>query len=91
MPGDDQDVDKAVVDWLIAVTGNEELVLAHYDEMDVDTVERLGYRVGESLCELLWTDKQNPNPTLIKGRRTCNQFGATFYNRSRSASIGKGN
>ena len=41
MFGDDRDGDKAVMDWLIAVTDNEELVLAHYDEMDTGTIERL--------------------------------------------------
>lgn len=39
--GDDRDGDKAVMDWLVAVTDNEELILAHYDEMDTDTIERL--------------------------------------------------
>lgn len=39
--GDDRDGDKAVFDWLVAVTDDESLVRAHYDEMDTDTIERL--------------------------------------------------
>ena len=39
--GDDRDGDKAAMDWLIAVTDNEELILAHYNEMDTEIVERL--------------------------------------------------
>lgn len=39
--GDDRDGDKAVMDWLIAVTDDEELVLAHYDEMDTGLIEKM--------------------------------------------------
>ena len=39
--GDDRDGDKAVMDWLIAVTDNEELIVEHYDEIDTGTVEKL--------------------------------------------------
>ena len=39
--GDDRDGDKAVMDWLIAATDNEELILAHYDEMDTGTIEKI--------------------------------------------------
>lgn len=39
--GDDRDGDKALMDWLIAVTDNEQLVLDNYDEMDTELIERL--------------------------------------------------
>ena len=39
--GDDRDGDKAVMDWLIAVTDNEELIVENYDEIDTGTVEKL--------------------------------------------------
>lgn len=39
--GDERDGDKALMDWLIAATDNEELVLAHYDEMDTGTIEKI--------------------------------------------------
>lgn len=39
--GDDRDGDKALMDWLIAVTDNPELIMAHYDEIDTEIVEKL--------------------------------------------------
>ena len=39
--GDGRDGDKALMDWLIAVTDNPDLVTAHYDEMDTGTIEQL--------------------------------------------------
>lgn len=39
--GDDRDGDKAVMDWLIAVTDDESLILAHYNEMDTAVIEKL--------------------------------------------------
>lgn len=39
--GDDRDGDKALMDWLIAVTDDAELVRANYDAMDTGTVEQL--------------------------------------------------
>lgn len=39
--GDDRDGDKAVYDWLVAVTDDEDLIREHYDSMDTDTIERL--------------------------------------------------
>lgn len=41
MFGDDRDGDKAVYDWVVAVTDDEDLVRAHYDEMDTETIERI--------------------------------------------------
>lgn len=41
MFGDDRDGDKAVYDWLVAVTDDEDLIRDHYDSMDTDTIERL--------------------------------------------------
>lgn len=38
---DDRDGDKALMDWLIAVTDNEEFVTGHYDEFDTEIIERL--------------------------------------------------
>lgn len=39
--GDDRDGDKAVFDWLIAVTDDPELIEEHYDELDTGTIEKL--------------------------------------------------
>lgn len=39
--GDDRDGDKAVMDWLIAVTDDEELILNNYDDMDTATIEKI--------------------------------------------------
>lgn len=39
--GDDRDGDKALMDWLIAVTDNPDLVARHYDEMDTGSIEQL--------------------------------------------------
>ena len=39
--GDDRDGDKAVMDWLIAVTDDESLILSHYNEMDTAVIEKL--------------------------------------------------
>lgn len=39
--GDDRDGDKALMDWLIAVTDNPDLVTRHYDEMDTGSIEQL--------------------------------------------------
>lgn len=39
--GDDRDGDKAVMDWLIAVTDNEQLITEHYDSMDTGVIEQL--------------------------------------------------
>ena len=39
--GDDREGDKAVMDWLIAVTDDPDLIDAHYDEIDTGTVEQL--------------------------------------------------
>lgn len=39
--GDQRDGDKALMDWLIAATDNEELILANYDEMDTELIEKI--------------------------------------------------
>ena len=39
--GDGRDGDKALYDWLVAVTDNEDLIREHYDEMDTDTIYRM--------------------------------------------------
>lgn len=39
--GDDRDGDKALMDWLIAVTDDPELITKNYDEIDTETVEKL--------------------------------------------------
>lgn len=39
--GDERDGDKATMDWLIAVTDNEQLILDNYDSMDTGTIEKL--------------------------------------------------
>lgn len=39
--GDDRDGDKATMDWLIAATDNEELIVNNYDEMDTGTIEKI--------------------------------------------------
>lgn len=39
--GDDRDGDKAVMDWLIAVTDDEQLIVDNYDDMDTTVIEKL--------------------------------------------------
>lgn len=39
--GDDRDGDKAVLDWLIAVLDDEALVLANYNDLDAETIEKM--------------------------------------------------
>ena len=39
--GDSRDGDKAVMDWLIAVTDDEQLILENYDGMDTGLIEQL--------------------------------------------------
>lgn len=39
--GDDRDGDKAVMDWLIAVTDNPKLITEYYDEMDTGVIEQI--------------------------------------------------
>lgn len=39
--GDDRDGDKALMDWLIAATDNEELIIEHYNDMDTETIEKI--------------------------------------------------
>ena len=38
---DDRDGDKAVMDWLIAATDDEEFVTEHYDDFDVEQILRI--------------------------------------------------
>lgn len=39
--GDERDGDKATMDWLIAATDDEQLILDNYDAMDTGTVEKI--------------------------------------------------
>lgn len=39
--GDERDGDKATMDWLIAATDNEELILKNYDQIDTGTIEKI--------------------------------------------------
>ena len=39
--GDNRDGDKALMDWLVAVTDNEELIRENYDSIDSDTIYRM--------------------------------------------------
>lgn len=39
--GDERDGDKAVMDWLIAATDDEQLILDNYEEMDTETIEKI--------------------------------------------------
>ena len=39
--GDERDGDKATMDWLIAVTDDEQLVIDNYDSMDTGTIEKM--------------------------------------------------
>lgn len=39
--GDTRDGDKALYDWLVAATGDEELVKEHYNDMTTETVYRI--------------------------------------------------
>lgn len=39
--GDDRDGDKALMDWLIAVVDDEDIIVKNYDDIDVETIERM--------------------------------------------------
>ena len=39
--GDGRDGDKALMDWLIAVTDNEQLILENYNDIDTETIYKL--------------------------------------------------
>lgn len=39
--GDERDGDKCVMDFLIAATDNEQLIVENYDEMDTETIEKI--------------------------------------------------
>ena len=39
--GDERDGDKATMDWLIAATDDEQLILDNYDSMDTGTIEKI--------------------------------------------------
>lgn len=39
--GDDRDGDKALMDWLIAVTDDPELIYRYYNELDTETIETI--------------------------------------------------
>ena len=39
--GDERDGDKATMDWLIAATDDEQLIVDNYDEIDTGTVEKI--------------------------------------------------
>lgn len=39
--GDGRDGDKSLMDWLIAVTDNEQLIIDNYDEMDTGTIQQM--------------------------------------------------
>ena len=39
--GDGRDGDKALMDWLIAVTDDENLIIENYDSMDTETIEKM--------------------------------------------------
>jgi len=39
--GDGRDGDKALMDWLIAVTDDPDLIVENYDTLDTDTIEKL--------------------------------------------------
>lgn len=38
---DNRDGDKALMDWLIAATDNEDVIVKHYDEMDIGQIEMI--------------------------------------------------
>lgn len=39
--GDGRDGDKALMDWLIAATDDEKLIVENYDEMDTGVIEKI--------------------------------------------------
>lgn len=39
--GDERDGDKATMDWLIAATDDEQLILDNYDSMDTSVIEKI--------------------------------------------------
>lgn len=39
--GDGRDGDKALMDWLIAATDDEQLIIDNYNDMDTETIEKI--------------------------------------------------
>ena len=39
--GDDRDGDKALMDWLIAATDDEQLIVENYDSLDTEIIEKI--------------------------------------------------
>jgi len=39
--GDDRDGDKALMDWLIAVTDDVDLIVENYNDLDTETIEQM--------------------------------------------------
>ena len=67
--GDGRDGDKALYDWLVAVTDNEELIRENYDEIDSETIYRLLaiHRRIEKIDELEAKLKNAETPGATKG------------------------
>ena len=67
--GDGRDGDKALYDWLVAVTDNEELIRANYDEIDSETIYKLLaiHRRIEKIDELEAKLKNAETPGATKG------------------------
>lgn len=65
--GDDRDGDKALMDWLIAITDNEQLIVQNYDEMDTQIVDKL-VEIYKRVNRV--TEKENKLKNLARTQET---------------------
>ena len=65
--GDDRDGDKCVMDFLIAATDDEQLILDNYDEMDTGTIETILtiYRRVNKIDEKEAKQKNAETPRMV--------------------------
>lgn len=65
--GDDRDGDKALMDWLIAVTDDEKLIVENYDNLDTEIVDKL-VQIYKRVNKI--TEKENKLKNLARTQAT---------------------
>lgn len=67
--GDERDGDKCVMDFLIAATDNEELIVANYDEMDTETIYKV-LSIFRRVNRIDEKEAKAKNPEAPRGMKT---------------------
>lgn len=67
--GDDRDGDKCVMDFLIAATDNEDLVVSNYDEMDTETIYKI-LSIFRRVNKIDEKEAKAKNPEAPRGMKT---------------------